>query len=89
MQQEDLVEPLYNFPQPTPDTLTKEYVENLIVELERQGSYDPEVAHRLEKSVMECFIVNVVGKKYTPEEASKLGQLILDIKKISFSRWFA
>ena len=82
-------DPLWNFPYPTPDTLTKEYLEKLIVELKRQGAYDPEVAHSLEKKTMECFIVNVVAKKYTTEEASEIGQLILGIWKIPFSRWFA
>lgn len=89
MDWQEIDEPLYNFPFPTPETLTKEYLEKLIVELKRQGSHDDEVAHRLEKAAMDCFIINVVAKKYTPEEASELGQLILDIKKIPFSRWFA
>lgn len=82
-------DPLYDFPHATPKTLTKEYLEKLTEELKEQGHYDPEVAHSLEKRVMECFIVNVVAKKYTPEEASEIGQLILDIRKIPFSRWFA
>lgn len=80
---------LYDFPEATPDTLTKEYLEKLIVELEAYGASDPEVAHRLEKSAMECFIYNVVQKKYTVEDAAVIGQLILDIGKIRFSRWFA
>jgi hypothetical protein len=80
---------LYDFPHATPDTLTKEYLEKLIAELEYQGSCDPEVAHSLEKTAMECFITNVVAKKYTVEEASIIGKLILDIQKIPFSRWFA
>lgn len=85
------VEPprLYDFPKPTPETLTREYLEKLIVELEQQGAGDPEVAHWLEKEVMICFTVNVVAKKYTVEEASVIGQLILDITKIPFARWFA
>ena len=80
---------LYNFPYATPETLTKEYLEDLIVELENLGAPDPEVAHRLEKTVMECFIANIVAKKYTVEEAVLIGKLILDITKIPFPRWFA
>jgi len=89
MDWQEIDEPLYNFPRPTPETLTKEYLEKLIVEFKRQGSHDDEVAHRLENVSMDCFIINVVAKKYTLEEASVIGQLILDIQKIPFSRWFA
>jgi hypothetical protein len=86
---QEIEEPLYNFPRPTSDTLTKEYLKKLIEELNEKGESDPEVAHYLEKAAMICFIINVVAKKYSPEEASELGQLILDIQKIPFSRWFA
>ena len=86
--QEDHMQ-LYDFPFPTPETLTKEYLEKLIAELKYQGHCDDEVAHQLEKAVMECFISNVVAKKYTVDEASVIGQMILDIGKIPFYRWFA
>jgi hypothetical protein len=89
MDWQEIAEPLYNFPRPTSDTLTKEYLEKLIVVLMEQGESDPEVAHSLERAAMECFITNVIAKKYTLEEASNIGQLIKDIEKIPFPRWFA
>ena len=89
MDWQEIEEPLYDFPRPTSDTLTKEYLEKLIAVLKEQGDSDPEVAHSLEKAAMNCFITNVVAKKYTPEEASEIGQLILDIHMIPFPRWYA
>ncbi len=80
---------LQDFPLATPDTLTKEYLEELFVELDYNGNSDPECAHILESTAMHCFIENVVANKYTLEEARAMGVLLLRIIDLPFPRWFA
>ena len=75
--------------QPTPDTLTLEYVEWMCRELNSWGEEDPERAHSLEKQIMQCFIVNIVAKKYTEDQASEIGKVIVKINNLPFPRWFA
>jgi hypothetical protein len=75
--------------QPTPETLTLEYVEWMYRQLEGWGKEDPERAHSLEKGIMHCFIVNVVAKKYSEDQASAIGEVIVKINKLSFPRWFS
>ena len=87
MQEERVL--LYEFPRPTPETLTKEYLEKLIVELKLQGNDDPEIAHRLERRATECFLVNIIESKYSVEEELVITQLLLDIGKSPFPRWFS
>jgi hypothetical protein len=80
---------LHDIPLATPETLTIEYLEKLIVELEDQGNSDPECAHMLESAAMISFIENVASNKYTTEEARVIAELLLQIRDMPFPRWFA
>jgi hypothetical protein len=55
----------------------------------KNNLYDDEACHSKEDQLREMFIVNVINKQYTIEEAAEIGRLVMSTDDLDFQRWCA
>lgn len=54
----------------------------------KNNLHDDSACHVKEDQLRELFITNVVNKRYTVDEASEIGLLIMSTDDLDFSRWY-
>jgi hypothetical protein len=69
--------------------LTVKSLNELIAIITVEGGDDPEHAHMLEKRALTLLAKEVEKGERSLEELKELARLVLSIKNIDFSRWFA